>query len=127
MASSLHPDSVAGGTVRLEIPAAPRYLSAARLVAASLGAEAGLSVDDLEDLRLGVDELLATLIEAGRGGAVVRLGFVQDGRSVLVEGELIGDAAPVTADEMTRRIAAAVADHYELGPSSFRLQKSASA
>jgi hypothetical protein len=127
VASSLHPDSVAGGTVRLEIPAAPRYLSAARLVAASLGAEAGLSVDDLEDLRLGVDELLATLIEAGRGGAVVRLGFVQDGRSVLVEGELIGDAAPVTADEMTRRIAAAVADHYELGPSSFRLQKSASA
>jgi hypothetical protein len=127
VASSLHPDSVAGGTVRLEIPAAPRYLSAARLVAASLGAEAGLSVDDLEDLRLGVDELLATLIEAGRGGAVVRLGFVQDGRTVLVEGELIGDAAPVTADEMTRRIAAAVADHYELGPSSFRLQKSASA
>ena len=112
MASSLHPDSVADGTVRLEIPASPRYLSAARLVAASLGAEAGLSVDDLEDLRLGVDELLATLIEAGRGGAVVRLGFEQDGRSVLVEGVLIGDAAPVTADEMTRRIAAAVADHY---------------
>jgi hypothetical protein len=127
VASSLHPDSVAEGTVRLEIPASPRYLSAARLVAASLGAEVGLNVDDLEDLRLGVDELLATLIEAGRGGAVVRLGFVQDGRSVLVEGELIGDATPVVADEMTRRIAAAVADHYELGPSSFRLQKSASA
>lgn len=114
-------------TVRLEIPALPRYLSAARLVAASLGAEAGLSVDDLEDLRLGVDELIATLIDASNDGAVVRLGFSVEGRSVVVDGVLHGDAAPVSADEMTRRIAAAVSDHYELGPTSFRLQKTASA
>lgn len=126
MAAPSQPDSAVDQTVRLEIPASPRYLSAARLVAASLGAEAGLSVDDLEDLRLGVDELVTTLIDASRDGAVVRLGFTLDGSSVAVEGELQGDADPVVADDMTRRIAAAVSDHYELGESSFRLQKSAS-
>lgn len=126
MAAPSQPDSAVDQTVRLEIPASPRYLSAARLVAASLGAEAGLSVDDLEDLRLGVDELVTTLIDASRDGAVVRLGFTLDGSSVAVEGELHGDADPVVADDMTRRIAAAVSDHYELGESSFRLQKSAS-
>lgn len=125
--SSPSDPAVTEQTVRLEIPAQPRYLSAARLVAASLGAEAGLTVDDLEDLRLGVDELLATLVDAANHGAIVRLGFVVNGRSVVVDGALVGDAAPVTADEMTRRIAAAVSDEYELGPSSFRLSKSASA
>ncbi len=126
MASPSQSESAVDQTVRLEIPASPRYLSAARLVAASLGAEAGLSVDDLEDLRLGVDELLTTIIDASRDGAFVRLGFTLEGRSVIVEGELHGDADPVVADDMTRRIAAAVSDHYELGESSFRLQKSAS-
>ncbi len=126
MASPSQSESAVDQTVRLEIPASPRYLSAARLVAASLGAEAGLSVDDLEDLRLGVDELLTTIIDASRDGAVVRLGFTLEGRGVVVEGEIQGEADPVVADDMTRRIAAAVSDHYELGPSSFRLQKSAS-
>lgn len=126
MPTPSQPDFAVDQTVRLEIPAAPRYLSAARLVAASLGAEAGLTIDDLEELRLGVDELLAALIEAGQDGAVVQLGFVVDHRRVVVDGVLVGEASPVVADEMTRRIAAAVSDQFELGPSSFRLAKTAS-
>ena len=56
------------GPVRLSLPASPRYLAAARVVAASLGAESGLSVDDLEDLRLGVNELVSVLVESGDAG-----------------------------------------------------------
>ena len=111
--------------VRLEIPAKPRYLAPARLVAAALGAEAGLTIDDLDDLRLGVDELLATLVEAA-DGAVVRVSFAAGHASIDVRGELHGPARPAEPDDMTRRIVAAVSDDYELGPSSFRLRKSAS-
>jgi hypothetical protein len=114
-------------TVRLQIPAMPRYLSAARLVAASVGAEAGLTIDDLEDLRLGVDELVATLMDAGEDGTIVRLGFAVADEGIVVDGELVGSSTPVDADHMTRRIVAAVADRYELGPSSFRFYKSATA
>ena len=110
--------------VRLEIPAAARYLSSARLVAAALGAQAGLSVDDLDDLRLGVDELLAALVEAA-DSAVVRVSFHSDRGAIVVHGELEGTARPVEPDDMTRRIIAAVSDDYELGPSSFRLHKTA--
>ena len=113
------------GPVRLEFPASPRYLAAARLVAASLGAEAGLSIDDLDDLRLGVDELLATLVEVS-DGAVVRVSFRSEPHSIVVNGELDGPARPAEPDEMTRRIVAAVSDDFELGPSSFRLRKTAS-
>jgi len=62
------------GPVRLSLPASPRFLAAARVVATSLGAESGLSVDDLEDLRLGVNELVSLLVESG-GGARVELEF----------------------------------------------------
>jgi len=113
--------------VRLEIPAAPQFLSTARLVAASVGADAGLSVDDLEDLRLGVDELVATLIERAADDARIRLDLTRTDGQVTVDGTLDGDAitdAP-NADGLTERIVAAVVDTYELGANSFRLQKAA--
>ncbi len=113
--------------MRLDIPAAPQFLSTARLVAASVGADAGLSVDDLEDLRLGVDELVAMLIERAAPDARIRLEVtVMDGQ-VAVDGALDSDAVPDAPppDALTERIVAAVADTYELGPNSFRLQKSA--
>ena len=60
MSSDQSPDQV----VALGFPPSSRFLSAARLVATSLGADAGLTVDDLDDLRLGVNELVTTLRDA---------------------------------------------------------------
>ena len=110
--------------VRLSLPASSRYLAAARLVATSLGAESGLSVDDLDDLRLGVNELVALLVDASATGGRVDLEFdVADG-TITVRGELAGRVAtPIEADELTRRIVSAVADHHHLDDSSFTLTK----
>ena len=49
--------------VRLSIPAEPDSVRLARLVAAGVAADAGLSIDDTEDLRIAVSELVALLID----------------------------------------------------------------
>src|SRR5262249_35164708 len=43
--------------IRLIIPGAPEFLRLARLAAADAGSRAGLTYDEIEDLRIGVDEL----------------------------------------------------------------------
>ena len=109
--------------VRLSIPADPRYLSAARVVAASLGAESGLSVDDLEDLRLGVNELVACLIDGVQGDGRIDLELASGDGSVTVRGEIHGGGGAPAPDELTMRILEAVADHHELDGASFTLTK----
>ncbi len=112
--------------VRLSVPASPRFLAAARVVAASLGVEAGLSVDDLDDLRLGVNELVSLLVEAAAPGARVDLEFEVTDVRITVRGSLQGDAEPVEVDELTRRIVEAVVDHHEVDGASFSLSKGSS-
>lgn len=119
MTHELEPDD----SVRLQLPASSRFIAAARLVAAFLGAEAGLTVDDLDDLRLGVDELLSTLVEGADPTARVELSFGLGSDAVTVAGRVEPATAHVELDELTRRIIAAVTDDYELGPMSFRLTK----
>lgn len=118
------------GLIRLEIPAHGQYLATARLVATSAGADAGFNVDDLADLRLGVDELVALLIARSVGeGTRIALEVeveVEDKR-VVVTGEIDGEVDPSAdpADELSQRIVAAVVDAHELSERAFRLEKSA--
>lgn len=122
------PDAIAdAGPVRLSLPASPRYLAAARVVAASLGAESGLSIDDLEDLRLGVNELVSVLVESGSPADRVELEFETDGSSITVRGQRSGEGGGLLAvDELTTRIVEAVADHHEIDGTSFSLTKASS-
>jgi serine/threonine-protein kinase RsbW len=112
--------------VRLSVPAAPQFLSAARLVAASLGAEVGLSVDDLEDLRLGVNELVSALVEGASDGSRIDLEFMPTDGTITVSGVIEGGTGSAEADELTTRILAAVADQHRLDTSSFLLVKASS-
>lgn len=109
--------------VRLDIPAGPRHVVVARVVAASMAADAGWSVDDIDDVRLALDELLGVLVDAGENGARVRVEMVVEGDALHVHGTLDGASSAASADELSRRIIDAVADDYELGPDSFRLTK----
>ncbi|MFV0308681.1 MAG: hypothetical protein ACK5OX_13165 [Desertimonas sp.] len=113
--------------IRLDIPADARHVATARLVAASAGVDAGLNLDELDDVRLGIDELAALLVaRAGAGARLTITAEVQPGRLVL-HGGLDGAVDPRAdpSDALSERIVAAVADHYELGEHTFRLEKSA--
>lgn len=58
-ADSPRPD---GDTVEVRVPADVMYISTLRLTAASLAARCDLTIDDIEDLRLAVDEACALLL-----------------------------------------------------------------
>ena len=56
-------------TVCIRVPASPEYLHVVRLVAAGLAARIGFTLDDIEDLKIAVDELTAYLTgPQGRDG-----------------------------------------------------------
>jgi serine/threonine-protein kinase RsbW len=115
------------GPVELSLPASPRYLAAARVVATSLGAESGLTIDDLDDLRLGVNEMVSALVESSAPGERIELEFEVSGASVTVRGRRVGGAArPVELDELTARIIEAVADHHTIDGATFSLTKASS-
>jgi Histidine kinase-like ATPase domain len=86
--------------VQLIVPAEPGSARLARLVAAALAADADFSVDDTEDLRVAVSELVALLVEgAVDPGGQVTLDFNRLPSSVEVTGtRVLHDDAPATVD-----------------------------
>ena len=102
--------------VRLTVPAAPSSVRLARLVAAGVAADAGLSIDDTEDLRIAVSELVALLIE---GAAEDTPEVVITYRRAPGEVEVSGEAAVAVAldgpidDDLAFEILAVVVDSHD--------------
>jgi serine/threonine-protein kinase RsbW len=92
------------------MPADPSFLRLARLAAADAGTRAGFTVEDVEDLRLAIDELCGPLMN-GSGGTISLTFLAVDGR-VDIEGR--GPAPedePAFADIGDAIIAAVVDEH----------------
>jgi serine/threonine-protein kinase RsbW len=60
--------------IELALPGDSRYMRLARLVASGVATTCGLPLEEVEDFRVAVDEVCATLIEAG-AGEPIRLTF----------------------------------------------------
>ncbi len=111
--------------VRLAVPALPEYVRLARLTAAGLASRLGFSYDDVEDLRIAVDELCYFLVGSeGRAGSI-NLRFSMDGDGLVIEGS--GEVGPgnATFAELSEQILAAIVDEYTVarneGTISFRM------
>jgi hypothetical protein len=102
------------GTVTLTIPGHPAYLRLARLAAADAGARAGLSVGDLEDLRIAVDELAYALIGEERSGAPLTLHYLAAEGVVEIEGTCACDGSAPELGDLARIIVNVIADEHEL-------------
>ena len=101
------------GEIRLEIPAAPEYLRLARLAVADVGARAGWSYEDIDDLRIAVDELCYA-IGAGAEHGRLTLSYQVTDQSIEVQGAG-NDTTPLAAPgELARAIIAAVVDEFDL-------------
>ena len=117
--------------VRLAVPATPEYLRLARVTATGLASRLGFTYDEVEDLRLAIDELCFALIgNKGRSGQV-SLRYVMIDAGLQIEGLGSFDdtgAAPKLSD-LSKQILAALVDEYEIGgpddasAASFRLVK----
>jgi anti-sigma regulatory factor (Ser/Thr protein kinase) len=109
---------VDGEEVRLTMPANPQLLRVARLTAAGLAGRLGFSFDEIEDVKIAVDELCFALVGSrGRPGTLTityRLGaerLVIEGEGAFANGNAEQAPAP---SELSAQILAAVVDEHDL-------------
>jgi serine/threonine-protein kinase RsbW len=81
-----------GDLVEIRVPAAVVYVSTLRLAAAALAARCELTIDEIEDLRLAVDEACALLLPHATEGSAL------EARFELNQGKLAVDATVHTVD-----------------------------
>jgi serine/threonine-protein kinase RsbW len=121
---------VTEGEVRLEVPASPEFLRVARMMAAGVASRLGFTLDEVDDLRIAIDELCFSLV--GRNGrpGTVSLRYLMTSEGLVVEG--VGHFADRANEEprlspLSMQILKAVTDECQVeagsdGP-SFRLSK----
>lgn len=110
-------DTTLDGLIELTIPADSRLLRLVRLVASGLASTAGFDVDQLEDLRIAVDEAVAALLEGGDGSRLALRFEILD-RSVSMAGQTARSASGFDGErlDISRQILDAVCDENELMP-----------
>ncbi len=68
-------EGIAGADVRLSVPADSAYVAIIRSTTAGLAARCDLTLDEIEDLRLAVDEACALLIPLAAQGSQLNVEF----------------------------------------------------
>lgn len=116
--------------VSISIPASPAYLQVVRLMAAGLASRLGFTIDEIEDLKIGVDELCAYLTGTqGRDGTLDITFEVGDGTlGISATGNLApGQKVRTELTEFSQMILSTVVDEARLhdgdGVPSFSLSK----
>lgn len=109
----------------VRFPARQGYLGISRLNATALAADLGFDIDELDDLRLAVDEAVAWLIDVDRPdtetpgpgpGEDVELTISGRNGTLELTGTRIGPAGdvPVVGD-LAQAVLTVTVDHYETG------------
>ena len=115
--------------VQLVMPADPEFLRLARVTAMGLASRLQFTIDEIDDLRIAIDELLFGLIGTkGRPGRVtMRYSMVGSGLEVRGTATFEDGAETPGLTELSELILNAVADEHELSPGgptpTFRLLK----
>lgn len=116
---------VTGETVRLTVPAALEYVRIVRLTASGVASRLGFDIEEIEDLRVAVDELTSLVVEAADGGELEVVFAVYDG-ALHIDGEVCvaPGRVPATAkvEELTAQILAAVVDEWQFDVQEDRLR-----
>jgi anti-sigma regulatory factor (Ser/Thr protein kinase) len=106
----------------LDLPLSARYATTVRAVAASMAATISMSIDDIDDLRLGVNEAISVLTDlddgaSGAGRLHIRFEVDADRIKVVASRHGVDDHPPVEVDVLAERILGAVVDEYSLDDS----------
>src|SRR5437899_7416163 len=103
--------------VRLAVPATPEFLRLARLTVAGVASRMGFTYDEVEDLRIAIDELCFSLVGTrGRPGTIA-LTYSLLPEGLLVEGTGVFDddtEIQPTLSPLSQQILQAVVDEHEL-------------
>lgn len=118
-------------TISVSIPASPAYIQVVRLIASGLATRLRFTIDEIEDLKIAVDELCAYLTGSqGRDGTLhLDFNVHEDSLEILGTGKFApGQKARTELTEFSRMILETVADSASLdqenGTPTFNLVKS---
>jgi serine/threonine-protein kinase RsbW len=118
-ADSPRPD---GDVVQVRVPADVVYVSTLRLTAASLAARCDLTIDDIEDLRLAVDEACALLLPHASADSTLDARFkLTTGRLAVETSVRTDDVAEPDRDGFAWTVLDALATSVEVRQESGRL------
>lgn len=113
--------------VQLTIPAHSRMLRFARVTAATLAVDLSFTLEEIEDLRVAVDELAAAAIEGLDDSASLDLSFEIRDENLVVDGEVRGAGPAPELHPVAQELINMLADGYEFaqrdGSRVFRLVK----
>jgi len=120
-----------GPSLRIELSPDPRLLRVLRLVASGVASLGEFDLAAVEEVRVAVDELGATLISASTGGPIELTFELVEGKLCVDGRTALGSGSALEVDPLTDRILDVVATHHEWssdgGVAHGRIEKSASA
>lgn len=119
--------------IRMTLPAESRFIATTRVTAASIAAELGFSVDQIDELRMGVNELVSTVIEWAEDHDQPAIDLLIQVTDETIEVEA-STGQPVSRQEcdelldaLTRQILEVVVDSHQIDGGYGRISKRRSA
>lgn len=105
--------------ILLTIPADPEFVRVARVTASGLASRLGFSIDDVDDLRLALDELCHAVLDRAPDGAALNLRYLVSDDALEMEGTSQGAltdavARPEAVNELSRQILTALVDEHRV-------------
>ena len=97
--------------ITITVPAESRFLHVVRLTAAGAAAESELSTEQIEDVKIAIDELAAAAISAAGITAELVIDFRGDDTGLEVRCSVEVDS-PLVIDELSTAILDATVDEY---------------
>jgi len=128
MSETAHaPLVVESDRVEVSVPLRTEYFATLRTIAASLGADAGFSIDEIDDLRLAISEVVSSLVDGDAGpDQRVEASFALDGSGLSVTITTDKRDTVIELDGLAASILDSVVDSYEIDGARVTLVKLAS-
>jgi serine/threonine-protein kinase RsbW len=119
-------DSAPADRIDVVVPVRTEFASTVRTVAASLGADAGFSIDEIDDVRLALSEVFAAFADSpGLIGGRLRVSFISSEGRLDVTTSPEHGASDVEFDELASSILQTVVDEFATGRDGVRIVKQA--
>jgi serine/threonine-protein kinase RsbW len=110
--------------VDVTVPLRSEFASIVRLIAASLGADAGFTVDDIDDLRLALSEVFSAFVDAADADTDARVAIAFDTSGPGLTATLSASGgADVVLDDLAASIIGVAVDEFTVADGLARIVK----
>lgn len=117
-------------SIDISLPLRTEHAATLRVVVASLGSDNGLSVDEIDDLKLAVSEVFNVLVDGASDAAPGRATVSYEASDGVIRLRLArgddathGDGEPIVLDALASTILSSVVDHFHVEGASMSLEK----